>query len=331
MAVAAQADEPTATIAPVLLAELAGTGPDFALPPTGAWTELKSGEYHWYVFDFDYDSDSMEPVKIKLYNEPYQSATLTVRNADQAQLWRDEGEQVHFGCCSLVDVDKNDDGYLDYGEWEGSLRESGRYYIVLEHARDMAEPAFYRFTISGENLSFPLLGDEMVMAALESAMPEEPIAASAPAMAPSDMMGTGPDFAMAPTDEWMELDTGQYHWYKFEYNDDDDWTEPVTIKLFSQPDDLAVLTVRNGDQAELWRQDGEHAHFGCCVRPEFTTRETNVDDIDEDQLAEESYQNAYASWSGDLGASGTYYIVVEHAKNSTEPAFYRFEMSGDGL
>ena len=341
MAAAAPMPETDATMQPVMLTEMAGSGPDFALAPTGEWTMLEPGEYHWYFFDFDFDEDIARPVEVRLFAEPYESAILTVRNEDQAQLWRDEGEQLHFGCCSMVDIDKNDDGMRDYGVWAGSLRESGRYYIVLEHARDKTEPAYYRFTISGDNLSFPPMdGMTITAAAPESTTPEteamtaEPMAAAAPAPMPEEMnelLGTGPDFAMEPTADWVKLQAGQYHWYKFNYDDDDDWTQPVRIELYSRPDDLAVLTVRNGDQAELWRQDGEHAHFGCCVPEEITSTEENVDDIDEDRLAEETSRTAYALWSGDLGASGTYYIVVEHAQNSTEPTFYRFEMSGDGL
>jgi hypothetical protein len=47
---------------------------------------------HWYVFDFDYDEDIQKPVGIRLYGEPYENVVLSVRNAEQADLWRKEGE-----------------------------------------------------------------------------------------------------------------------------------------------------------------------------------------------------------------------------------------------
>jgi len=228
-------------------------------------------------------------------------------------------------------VDKDLDGKMDYSLWSGSLRESGRYYIVVEHARDLMEPAYYRFTISGENLSFPLLGETPMASsaplAEAQAMATEQGSAVTPEM---DLTGTGPDFAMAPSFDWKELQSGEYHWYSFTYDEHEDWNEPVTIHLFSEPGSGAVLTVRNGDQAELWRQEGEHDHFGCCVPEEMTVR-VEEDDLDEDRWDEETEESAYAVWSADLTESGVYYIVVEHAKNSSEPAFYRFELSGDGL
>ena len=91
----------------------------------------------------------------------------------------------------------------------------------------------------------------------------------APAMAKStaetmpipEWAGTGPDFAMAPNDEWQSLDPGAYHWYKFTFDENEDWTEPLAIRLYTDPANAAILTVRNGDQAEAWRQEGVHKHF----------------------------------------------------------------------
>ena len=153
-------------------------------------------------------------------------------------------------------------------------------------------------------------------------------------MAPTvsaELLGTGPDFAMSPDGEWTPLENGQYHWYKFTFDQSEDWTEPVTIRLFSEPADTAILTVRNGEQANLWRNDGEHKHFGCCSRPEFTTQVETDDEDEEDGMIEETAQLDHAVWSGDLTASGVYYLVVEHARDSVEPAFYRFDIVGQGL
>jgi hypothetical protein len=159
---------------------------------------------------------------------------------------------------------------------------------------------------------------------------EAPQLTDAPAVE-ATLLGTGPDYAMQPTGEWTELEGGGYHWYKFIFDEDEDWTKPVTIRLYSDPLDGTIATVRNGDQAELWRQEGEHKHFGCCVRPEVTTQVKTDDEDEEDGLVSETEKLDYAIWSADLTASGVYYIVVEHAENSTEPAFYRFDIEGDGV
>ena len=324
-------EAPAEAMAPVVLPELAGTAPDYALVPTGAWTELEADGSHWYVFDYDYDKDATHPVKIRLYNEPYEDVVLTVRNTEQADLWRRDGENKHFGCCSMVDVDKNNDGLIDYSEWEGSMRNSGRYYIVVESAEGVKTPAYYRFTLTGDNLSFPRLVEETagIVAPIGEPKPApEPVAMAEPvmeALEPAGLMGTGPDFAMQPTLAWTQLEKGQQHWYKFTYDDDDDNARPVTIHMFADPKDATILTVRNGDQAETWRQDGENLHFGCCTPAKGPTGDEEGDEkIDAKDLA-------YAQWSANLTESGEYFIVIEHDKDVNEPGFYRFEVSGDGV
>jgi hypothetical protein len=292
-----------------------GTGPDDTLVPTGLWTEIESGEYHWYAFHFDYDEDRVaDPIEIRMYTEPYDVATLTVRDKAQADLWRADGEQAHFGCCTMVDEDKDEDGNPDYAVWAGSLRSSGTYYIVVEHSRTIAAPGMYRFTISGEGLTFP------AMAPAPIAEADAPAAAAPAAPAPRTIMkeGSGPDLAMVPTGDWTVIDDATYHWYAFNFDYDEDFkTEPIEIRMYTDVFDGATLTVRNEEQADLWRKDGEHEHFGCCT----------MVDVDKD----EDGNPDYAVWAGTLRESGRYYIVVEHAKNISGPVTYRFTMSGRGF
>jgi hypothetical protein len=295
---------------------------------------LNPNEYDWYVFHFDYEDDNLnQPIEIKMLAEPYNGATLTIRNQAQIDKWIRDGEHLHFGCTTMVNEDANFDGFADYSQWAGTLRESGDYFLVVEHARDVTVPANYQFTITGDDISFPAqampVAAEEVASEMTSATAEvEPTAAP---MAVAELLGTGPDFAMAPNGEWTPLQSGQYHWYKFTYDESDDWVEPVTIRLYTEPLDGAILTVRNGEQANLWRHDGEHHHFGCCTRPEFTTQVETDDEDEEDGMIEETAQLDYATWSADLDSSGDYYLVVEHTKNSAEPAFYRFDIVGQGL
>ena len=327
-----KAQIPAQALAPVSLTGLAGSAPDYALVPTGALTELPPQKYHWYAFDFDFDEKVTEPVTVRLYAEPFGSTTLTVRNAEQAQLWKDEGEHAHFGCCTTVDVDRDLDGLSDYSVWSGSLRESGRYFIVLELAEGETMPAYYRFTISGENLAFPPSFDAAVAAAAINPQPEPPMPeAVGEAMPAASLEGTGPDFAMAPNSEWHSLDAGGYHWYKFTFDESGDRTQPAMIRFLTEPTDGAILTVRNGRQAEIWRQEGKHEHFGCCVPEEVTKKALNDDDEEEYGAGTEIVKMDYATWSADLTESGVYYLVVEHAENLSEPAFYRIDISGDGL
>ncbi|MCB0064349.1 MAG: hypothetical protein KDE19_19630, partial [Caldilineaceae bacterium] len=143
------------TTPPLVLNGLNGTGPDYALAPTGAETVINAGEFHWYAFQVSYDdAELLQPVEIRFYSSPSDGATLTVRNSEQAEQWRKEGEHLHFGCCTLIDKDENDDGVKDYAMWAGNLRESGTYYVVIEHAQNISGPVTYHFVLTGEGVSW---------------------------------------------------------------------------------------------------------------------------------------------------------------------------------
>ena len=329
---------------PPLCAEASeGEGPFDAMAPTNEWQTLNPEQYRWYVFHFDYVEDELnKPIEIKMLTEPHDSALLTIRNQAQVDEWVRDGTHDHFGCTTMVNEDANVDGRPDFSQWAGTLRESGDYYLVVEHARGMTEPANYHFTVNGENIAFPT-AEAIVVETMASAAPEEApelmspqrMAMAAPATAPEEaleLLGTGPDYAMAPNGEWNELESGQYHWYKFIFDESEEWTEPLTIRFYTEPLDGAALTVRNGYQAELWRQDGTHDHLGCCTRPVLTSQvESDDEDAEEGIMIEESEQLAHAIWSADLTESGVYYLVVEHAKDSTTPTFYRFDVLGQGF
>ena len=119
----------------------------------------------------------------------------------------------------------------------GKPRESGRYYIVIEPAEGTKTASDHPFTLTGDNLTFPRLVEETAGVVTTVAEPKpapEPVAMAEPVMEaaePAGLMGTGPDFAMKPTEEWMQLEKDQQHWYKFNYDDDDDYTMPVIIHI----------------------------------------------------------------------------------------------------
>ena len=292
------------------------SGPDHPLTLTDEWMALNAGDYHWYAFQFDYDKDVDEAIEIKFFTEPAESAALTVRNAEQIKLWQDDGKHEHFGCCTAVDVDKDHNGVKDFARWAGALRESGTYYLVIEHAENMPEAAYYRFDVAGKNVTF--LSNGVVPAAVPDTTVAAPAAIAEPMVeAPAMMAGSGPDLALRPTGKWAELAPKAEHWYVFNYDEDEDWTQMPEIRLYASPPEAAELTVRNGDQARLWVLEGENEHFGCCTEKD--------EDKNSDGKAD------YMIWSGDLGSSGQYYIVVKHAADSDQPLMYRFVLEGDGI
>jgi hypothetical protein len=296
-----------------LMIEGAESGPDFAMMPTSEWIALEQGQLHWYAFDYDFD-ESFAAIEIHMYSEPEDSAILTIRTEEQAQKWREDGTNEHTGCCTVQDLGGDED--TKYAVWAGKLESSGRYYMVVEHAKNVAETAYYRIEFAAqEGVSFPagLIDPRGVMAPPAA----EPAAAAEPAMAPEavklvGMNGSGPDFALAPTAEWVELGEGVFHWYAFSYDFDASYG-PVEIRMYTEPEDGAILTVRTEEQAQKWRDDGIHEHIGCCTVQDLGDKDTD-----------------YAVWAGKLDSSGTYYIVVEHAKNVSGPVHYMFTIEGEG-
>ena len=287
--------------------DLTGTGPDFPMSPGTSWVSIEPGEYQWYVFDYK-EKAKNQPMVVKIFSDPPESVNLTIRNCQQADLWRSQGKHVCFGCCTPVTTDADKDGKADYAQWAGKIGANGTYYMVAEHAKNMTGTANYRIEISGEGYTLR-----------EAPAPvEAPAAPVVEAAKPVTMLGGGPDEAMALTTEPQTIQPGEYQWFYFDYSRDskkkDEDLRNVEIKLFSEPPGVAVLTIRNGDNANAWRRDGTHESFGACTCANVDRDKDNVSD--------------YGIWCGRLCASGRYYVVIEHSRNSTVPATYRLEISG---
>ena len=140
---------------------------------------------------------------------------------------------------------------------------------------------------------------------------------------------------------------------------------PADIQLYSRPVDGVTLILLNGDQVKAWEQGQPLEHFGAATEVVDTTKKseslarfcrTNMGDpacstthLSNSQSGsqcvnmptssaatarcEELVRNplGYANWSGDLGATGTYYVLVQRAANASGPAQYRFTINGDGV
>jgi hypothetical protein len=223
---------------------------------------------------------------------------VTVRNEDQARLWEEEGEEEHFGCCTAVFIDEEDDEKEGFMQWAADDLASGHYYIVVGKDEGFSGDIAYRIEVEGEGFI------------------SEPVAAAAEAMMPADEQGSGPALAMQITDEEMMLEAGQHQWFAFTYDYDEDHI-PLMIRVFADPAEAAVVTVRNADQARLWEQEGEHEHFGCCTA-------VFIDEEDDEK-------EGFMQWTADDLASGQYYIVVGLAEGMESPATYHLEITGEGV
>ncbi|MGL4649943.1 MAG: hypothetical protein ACRC1H_11085 [Caldilineaceae bacterium] len=311
--------------------DLLGTGPDYAMSPSQDWVSIEPGQYQWYTFKYKFEEKN-GPMEIRLEATPADAARFTVRNGDQANLWRRDGTQACFGRCAGTTRDANKDGKPDFRTWSGKMGETGTFYVVVERAAGVTGPISYMLKLSGDGMS--LTGAAQPGAAATSAAEPAAVAVEAPvvaaaepvaaAAAPDVALADGPDVALPmPTgvQTWTPtqvVEKGQYTWYYFDYKRDSKTAvenlRPIEIKIFSDPADVAHFTVRNGDDARLWRQDGTQHSFGSCS--------CVADDKNKDGKPD------YAVWKGALAATGRYYVVVEHARNATAPATYRFEVSG---
>jgi len=138
--------------APVQVKGLVGSSPFFAMNVSDQWTEILPGAQHWYAFDYDYDSDWTVMPEIRFETNAIEDVLLTIHNGRQAHQWELGKELEHFGCCTEVDEDRDEDGHADFARWAGSLRSSGRYYIVVEAPEGLDGSAFYRFELTGEGI-----------------------------------------------------------------------------------------------------------------------------------------------------------------------------------
>lgn len=287
--------------------DLTGTGPDFAMTPAEGWVEIQPGQYHWYVFKYDYDKD-YGPMEVKLFASPAAGASLTLRNQNQAQIWRADGKHESFGACTPGPKDADKDGKADYAIWAAKLTATGEYFMVVKHEAAVSGPVQYRIEMTGKGFSFTAAPKPSENAC---DCPEEKVESVA-------TPGGGPDVAMEITNEWVALNAGEYHWYYFDYTRDSKTRTAdlpaIELKIYSEPQEVAHFTVRNAEEATLWRADGTQESFGCC----------SSSGVDKDKDG----KSDYGVWKGQLPSSGRYYVVVEHTRSNATPAHYRLEKIG---
>jgi hypothetical protein len=160
----------------------------------------------------------------------------------------------------------------------------------------------------------------------------------------AEPMGTGPDDALTPSDEWMVVQPGQRLWFAFHYaylpdsvcrddcsahcarHDDEkdcmkdcekdcdtnqEKVEPMLVQMYTTPKTGAFFTVRTPADAQRWRATGEQVSTGCSC--------------------ENKYLKSQQSWAGSFRSNGTYYIVVEGSRQAKGPISFRLAVSGHGV
>lgn len=261
-----------------------GMGPDEAMSP-GEWAPVSAGERHWFVFQYDGEEN---PIKVSLFAKPANGAQFKVLTEAQADVWRRTGKIEWTGAGATNSAEKGD------MFWTGEFNKAGRYYVLVEHSRQIDKAAWCMLQISGKGVSF--LGGEP---------------ATAP-VAPTEIkpiLGSGPDMAFKPG-VWQEMVDGQRNWFAFTY--DKDAADPmIEVKLYSKHMEGLGFRILTPEGVELWRRTGEIKCVGCGSPNEFDSSDL--------------------SWKGSFTTSGTYYVVIEHKQTGQESAWGKIMVTGEGV
>ena len=178
---------------------------------------------------------------------------------------------------------------------------------------------------------------------------------------PAAPVVSSPEKPLAYADQWVDLQPGEWHWYAFKYTYDVDQA-PAAIRFVTNPGAGATLVLLNGEQVKAWEHGEKLQSFGAAtvVYDESTFKE-DLGDFCDRQPSDPACTDApdkarsqcenkrdpsntddscnyavfdsrgYATWSGLIGASGTYYILVRGNPTVAGPIQYRFTTSGEGM
>ena len=301
-----------------------GKGPDDALAPSGEWAPLTKGEEHWYAFEYrgrqemrevEDEEDEEEAVwvnsniQVLLDSEPDKGVTFSIWTPENIRMWvlGEEVEPIGRGV-----EDKHAPGDLC---WCGTFEEPGTYYVVVEHTGQGPDTPYYTLEVRGPDVSFTA-PTAMPAKTAEAAGGEEGPAMEEVQAAAS----TGPDSAVAPSDEWVSIPKGGVYWYAFlyrghhEFEEDEDGEEvaiwiatPAEISLDSEPDGDVAFSVWSEGQVAAWGQGEEIEPVG--------------------RGTENKNESGDLFWAGSFGSPGRYFVVVEN--QGTEPGRFMLNISGE--
>lgn len=261
-----------------------GMGPDEAMSP-GDWAPVAVGEQHWFAFNYDGDGKA---IQVELFAKPSNGVQFKVLTEAEVQHWRETGEITWVGAGAKNDALKSD------LFWTGSFNLSGKYYVLVEHSKQVAGAAWCLLKISGKGVSFPS---------------SEPAAVPVTPAETKPVMGSGPEMAFKPG-VYQELVEGQRNWFAFNY-DKDATDRTIEVKLYAKHVEGVSFRILTPDGTEHWRQTGEIKCVGCG-----TPNKSDSSDL---------------SWKGSFTTSGTYYVVVEHQKTGHEAAWAKVMITGEGV
>ena len=303
MALAAVAMLTSAVIAPAMAADdpgAVGSGPQNPLAPTEEWVSLSNGESRWYAFR---DEGDLEDIVVRMAIQPSESALFEVLTPSQVREWANGVDFDPVGT-STVNADLSDDLY-----WAGNFVQGDTYYVRV-FSRNVGT-SDYMLSINGEDVSFP-------QAALESAAPESAaevleeaniiVDADTAEVAAMLVAGVGPDTAVAPMGESMQIQGTEKHWYAF--RDEGDGAA-INVELDAAIDGRLAFEVWTPEQINLWTNGKDFDPIGAGTENEFVS--------------------ADLFWSGSFVKGDTYYVIVEQINPADSAVTYSISVNGDDV
>ncbi len=177
---------------------------------------------------------------------------------------------------------------------------------------------------------------------------------------------SSPEQPLAYSDQWATIQPGQGIWYafKYSYDDSDDSSQATAnLRLDANPADAVSVTLLNGEQVRAWQHGEKLEGFGAATTAMYPVKiKTKLVDFcpshPEDPVCNGAANRStsacenlrgpinlnvdtchhkvtesrgYASWSGIIRSSGTYYILVRANRQASGPVQYRLRINGDGL
>ena len=313
----------------LIITLMAVPGSSLAASAEGDWTQLDSGDRHWYALEYTghhefeeaVDEDEEDKaiwissnIDVRMDVEPDGGAAFRIVTPEQVAAWV-AGEDLESCGCGT----ENDYVAADLN-WSGGFGEAGTYYLLVDYTGDGADPVFYSLSISGQDVTYQAPEG----ATEEQVEPSSAELAASDAVAVVEEGGSGPADAMAPSDTWQSLPAGGALWYAFDYHghhefpkakDDEEEEDPVwiaseaTVSLDSEPDESVTFSIWADEQVRLWLAGEDYEPIG----------KGTASDYDPGDL----------SWAGSFGGPGHYYVVVEN--QDSEAADFLLLVGGEDV
>jgi hypothetical protein len=277
---------------------LAHDGPSHTDAPAGAvWTDIGPGETQWFSFRSEGEGDDIL-VTLHAASEGNGIGALSFKifTAQNLREWMD-GLEVNPVGRGSKDASLDDDLV-----WQGNFVQAGTYHIIVENTA--STPDAYVLEASGDDIWFESSGAASQMTAMAEAPSTE--TAMTVSMDLSVSGGTGPENALSPQGQWMQLPAQSSLWFAFDSRGEN---EAILAQLRADPAERFSFRVLTPQQVREWAD-------GLEVHPVGQGSENEILSSD-------------LSWKGNFNTAGRYFIIVENSASA--PGSFSLEVAGDDI